>query len=93
MEWKEISIEKLAKLLGANVTEIREKQRLVGLIVKARKEKKLSQTALARKLGISQARIAQIESGVGTAKVTFDVLFNMLVALGFDYRVVTRKAA
>ena len=93
MAWKEISIEKLAKSLGANVAEIREKQRLVGLIVKARKAKKLSQTALAKKLGISQARIAQIESGVGTAKVTFDVLFNMLVALGFDYRVVTKKAA
>ncbi len=93
MAWKEVSVEELAKALGANVTEIREKQRLVGLIVKTRKEKKLSQTVLARKLGISQARVAQIESGVGTAKVTFDVLFNMLVALGFDYRVVTKKAA
>ncbi len=77
----------------ANITEIREKQRLVGLIVKTRKAENLSQAALARKLGISQARIAQIESGVGTVKVTFDVLFNMLVALGFDYRVVTKKAA
>jgi transcriptional regulator with XRE-family HTH domain len=93
MAWKEISVEELAKSLGANVTEIREKQRLVGLIVKARKAKKLSQTELAKKLGISQARIAQIESGVGTAKITFDVLFNMLVALGYDYRVVTKKAA
>lgn len=93
MAWKEISIEELAKSLGANVTEIREKQRLVRLIVKTRKAKKLSQAALAKKLGISQARIAQIESGVGTAKVTFDVLFNMLIALGYDYRVVTKKAA
>ncbi len=93
MAWKGISIEELAKSLGANVTEIREKQRLVGLIVKTRKAKNLSQAALAKKLGISQARIAQIESGVGTAKVTFDVLFNMLVALGYDYRVVTKKAA
>ena len=93
MAWKEISVEELAKSLGANVAEIREKQRLVGLIVKARKAKKLSQAALAKKLRISQARIAQIESGIGTAKVTFDVLFNMLVALGYDYRVVTKKAA
>ena len=93
MAWKKISAEELAKSLGANVTEIREKQRLVGLIVKTRKAKNLSQATLAKKLGISQARIAQIESGVGTAKVTFDVLFNMLVALGFDYRVVTKKAA
>lgn len=93
MAWKEISVEELAKSLGANVTEIREKQRLVGLIVKTRKAKKLSQAALAKKLKISQARVAQIESGIGTAKVTFDVLFNMLVALGYDYRVVTKKAA
>jgi predicted XRE-type DNA-binding protein len=93
MAWKEISVEELAKALGANDAEIREKQRLVGLIVKARKAKKLSQADLAKKLGISQARIAQIESGIGTAKVTFDVLFNMLVALGYDYRVVTKKAA
>jgi transcriptional regulator with XRE-family HTH domain len=93
MAWKEISVEELAKSLGANVTEIREKQRLVALIVKTRKAKKLSQAALAKKLGNNQARVAQIESGVGTAKVTFDVLFNMLVALGYDYRVVTKKAA
>ena len=93
MAWKELTVEELARSLGANVAEIREKQRLVRLIVKARKTKDLSQASLAKKLGISQARIAQIESGVGTAKVTFDVLFNILVALGFDYRVVTRKAA
>ncbi len=93
MAWKELSIEELAKSLGANISEIREKQRLVKLIVKTRKAKKLSQSSLAKTLGISQGRVAQIESGVGTAKVTFDVLFNMLIALGFDYRVVTRKAA
>ena len=93
MAWKELTVEELARSLGANVAEIREKQRLVRLIVKPRKTKDLSQASLAKKLGISQARIAQIESGVGTAKVTFDVLFNMLVALGFDYCVVTRKAA
>ena len=33
MAWMEISIEKLAKSLGANAAEIREKQRLVDLIV------------------------------------------------------------
>ncbi len=93
MAWKETSVEALAKSLGANVAEVREKQRLVKVIVKARKDKGLSQAALAKKLGISQARVAQIESGAGTAKVTFDVLFNMLVALGIDYRVVTKKAA
>jgi transcriptional regulator with XRE-family HTH domain len=93
MAWKEVSVEELAKSLGANITEVREKQRLIGMIVKTRKDRKLSQAALAKKLGISQARIAQIESGIGTAKVTFDVLLNILVALGYDYRVVAKRAA
>lgn len=93
MAWKEMSVEELAKSLGANVTEVREKQKLIAMIVKIRKAKKLSQAALAKKLEISQARVAQIESGIGTAQVTFDILFNILVALGYDYRVLTTKAA
>lgn len=93
MAWKEMTVEELAKSLGANITEIREKQKLIAMIIKIRKAKKLSQSALAKKLEISQARVAQIESGIGTAQVTFDILFNILVALGYDYRVVTRRAA
>ena len=93
MPWKAISVEQLAKSLGANVTEVREKQRLINMIVKVRKAKKMSQVMLAKKLGVSQARVAQIESGVGTAKISFDVIFSILTALGYDYRVTTRKAA
>lgn len=93
MPWKEVNIEQLAKSLGANLSEVREKQRLIGMIIKIRKAKKMSQAALAKKLGVSQARIAQIESGVGTSKITFDVIFSILTALGYDYRVVTHKAA
>ncbi len=93
MPWKEVSVEQLAKSLGADISEIREKQRLISMIIKVRKVKKISQVMLAKKLGVSQARVAQIESGVGTSKITFDVIFNILVALGYDYRVVTTKAA
>lgn len=78
---------------GQTPRPIREKQRLIDMIAKIRRSKKMSQAALAKKLGVSQARIAQIESGVGTAKISFDVLFNILVTLGYDYRVVTKKAA
>jgi DNA-binding transcriptional regulator YiaG len=67
MPWKEMSVEQLAKSLGANVTEVREKQRLITMIVKVRKAKKMSQAVLAKKLEVSQARVAQIECGVGTA--------------------------
>lgn len=93
MAWKEMTLEELAKSLGADLTEVREKQKLISMIHKIRKAKKLSQAGLAKKLGVSQARVAQIESGIGTAKITFDVLFNMLIALGYDYRVIAKKAA
>ncbi len=93
MAWKEVTLQQFAKSIGANVSEVREKQRLIEMIVKIRKAQKLSQASLAKKLGVTQARIAQIESGIGTAKISFDVLFNILVALGYDYRVVTTKAA
>ncbi len=93
MAWKEMTVEELAESLGANLTEVREKQKLISMIVKIRKAKKLSQAALAKKLEISQARVAQIESGIGTARVSFDILLKILVALGYDYRVVTKRAA
>jgi len=93
MPWKEATLEELAKSVGANVSEVREKQRLIAMIVRIRKAQEFSQAGLAKKIGVSQVRIAQIESGVGTAKISFDVLFNILVALGYDYRVVTTKAA
>ena len=93
MAWKEMTLQELAKSLGANPTEVREKQKLINMIIKIRKAKKLSQAALAKKLEISQARVAQIESGIGTSQITFDILFNILVALGYDYRVITNRAA
>ncbi len=93
MAWKEMTVEELAKSLGSNITEVKEKQKLIAMIVKIRKAKKMSQAVLAKKLNISQARVAQIESGIGTAQITFDILFKILVTLGYDYRVVTKKAA
>lgn len=88
-----MSVAKFAKELGVDIAEVREKQRLMEKIVKVRKEKGLSQASLAKKVGVTQSRIAQIESGLGTAKVTFDVLFHILTSLGYDYTVVARKAA
>ena len=63
MAWKETNVEKLAKSLGLDPVEVREKQKLMELIAEARQERGLSQVALAKKLGVSQGRIAQIESG------------------------------
>ena len=76
MAWKELTAEELAENLGVNVKEVQEKQKLIQLITKARKASGFSQAALAKKVGVSQSRIAQIESGIGASKVTFDVLLN-----------------
>ena len=88
-----MNIDELAKLLGVNVAEVREKQKLIQLIVKTRKEQKISQSALAKKTGVTQGRIAQIESGVGTSKVTFDILLGVLNVLGYDFKILPKKAA
>ena len=93
MPWKELTVDELAKSLGVNVQDIREKHRLIELIKKARKEKKLSQTQLAKKIGVTQGRIAQIESRVGTAKVTLEVLLSTLRELGYEYKIVAKKVA
>jgi DNA-binding XRE family transcriptional regulator len=93
MPWKDVSMESLAKSLGVNFAEVREKQWLIELIVKVRKARSLSQAALAKRIGVSQSRIAQIESGVGTARVSFDVLLNILVELGYEFRVIAKKTA
>jgi len=93
MAFKEMNIDELASNLGVNASEVREKQKLIELIVKTRKESKISQAALAKKAGVTQSRIAQIESGVGTSKITFDVLLNILRLLGYDFKIMTKKAA
>ncbi len=93
MVWKEMNIEELAESLDVNPSEVREKQHLIKLIIKARKAKKLSQLKLAKKIGVTQGRIAQIESGIGTSKITFDVLLNILAILGYDFKIVAKRVA
>jgi DNA-binding XRE family transcriptional regulator len=93
MAWKEMDLDAVAKKWGIDRAEVREKQKLARLIEKVRKAKRLTQTALAKKAGVSQGRIAQIESGIGTANVSFDVLLKMLSAMGCDYKIVLRPAA
>ena len=93
MAWKEMTVDEMALSLGVNAKEAREKHRLIELIIKTRKEKKLSQANLAKKIGVTQGRIAQIESRVGVSKVTFEVLFGLLRELGFELRVVAKKVA
>ena len=93
MPFKKIDLEKIASELGVNYFEIKEKHRLVERIKKLRKEQSLSQAQLAQRVGVSQGRIAQIESGIGTAKISFDVILHIINELGFNYEVRLKKAA
>ena len=92
MPWQEVNLKELALKYRTNIHEIREKQKLMMFIKNLRKKQGLSQTDLAQKIGVSQGRIAQIESGIGTKNITFDVLLNIITMLGYEYKVVTLKA-
>ena len=93
MPFKKISLEQTAYELGVNYFEIKEKQRLIERIKKLRKEQNLSQAQLAQRIGVSQGRIAQIESGIGTNKISFDVILHIINELGFNYEVRLKRAA
>ena len=41
-----------------------------------------------QKIGVTQGRIAQIESRLGTAKVTLEILLSLLRELGYEYKIV-----
>ncbi len=93
MPWEELSLNELALALGVNPREIREKRKLIHRIKVMRNEMGLSQAQLAKKLKVTQGRIAQIESGIGTRTVSFDLLLHILDTLGCDYTITSRKAA
>ena len=93
MAWKEMSVEEMSRSLGVDLGEVQEKQNLIRLIIKQRKVKKMSQEELAKKVGVTQGRIAQIEAGIGTSKITFDVILNILTLLGYQFKIVMKKAA
>ena len=88
-----MSVIEIAQSLGVSVGEIRAKQNLIHLIIKQRKVKRMSQTKLAKKVGVTQSRIAQIESGIGTSRITFDILLNILTVLDYQFKIVMKKAA
>lgn len=87
MPWKEMTAEEIADVLDISIEEVREKQRLMALIKAERTRKKMTQVEFAKILGVSQGRIAQIESGMGTARVTYEVLFDTLNALGYECKI------
>ena len=62
MPWVTITSRELAKKLGVNYRELEQKHGLIEQIVEIRTRKGITQSQLARKLGVSQSRVAKIES-------------------------------
>ncbi len=93
MAFKTVDLRLLSQELGVNYFEMKEKQRLIERIIKLRAEFGLSQAELAGMVGVSQGRIAQIESGIGTSRISFDVIFHIINALGFNCEVRLKRTA
>ncbi len=93
MGFKEINLKDFADELGINYFEVKEKQRLIEHIVRLRTNHGISQSNLAQMVGVSQSRISQIESGISTSKISFDVIFHILNVMGFNCEVRLKKMA
>jgi transcriptional regulator with XRE-family HTH domain len=87
MPWTTITSKQLARELGIDHAEMKQKHELIKKIIAARERLGMTQAQLARKVGVSQSRIGKIESRIGTYKVSFDVLFRLLSVLGCNYKV------
>lgn len=93
MSWEKVDLEKWASEMGVSLYEIDQKLKLRNRIIKLRKQLDMTQEELAQQVGISRSRIAQIENGVKLHKMSFDILFKVLHALGYEYIISARKQA
>jgi len=91
MPWVTITAKQLAKEFGIDYQEQEQKQALIRKIVRIRKTLGLTQGQVAKRLGVSQSRIVKMESFVGVHKVSFDMLFRILAALGYRCKIVPQK--
>ena len=80
-DWKTLEQELLQNpAVKAEVERLEPEYQLARQLIKARLDKKLTQSELAKKAGVKQAYIARLESG--TANPTVDSLNKVADALG-----------
>ena len=91
MPWQKIDLKTWATELGIDLHELRQKDQLIDQIITARKEFGLTQIQLAKLAGVSQPRIAQIETRAKIGTIKFDALFKILTALGYEFNIDMRK--
>ena len=91
MPWQKVDLKTWATELGIDLHELRQKNQLIDQITTARKELGMTQMQLAKRAGVSQPRIAQIETRANIATIKFDALFKILTALGYEFNINTQK--
>ena len=93
MPWKNVKIGQLADQMGVDINEVDQKLKLRELIIKIRSRRGLTQDELAEMVGVSRARIAQIEAGIKLHRTSFDIFLRVLQGLGYQYSITARKMA
>ncbi len=86
--WKVGTTEEFLELSRDEAELVEPKLALSELLKRHREKEKLTQAALARRLGSSQSRVAKLESGA--RGVTLDLLFRALFATGVTAEVTLR---
>ena len=89
--WRSGSVAEFLELTPEESALIEIKLRLTELIKKARIRRRLSQTALAERLGSSQSRVAKIEAG--DPSVSLDLLVRASFASGATRKELARAIA
>ncbi|MDO8527228.1 MAG: helix-turn-helix domain-containing protein [Deltaproteobacteria bacterium] len=94
-EKKILTLSEFGKAIGLSALDqemIRQKNRLMDCLKKARIERGWSQSELAQKLGTQQPAIARMEAGM-VGEVSFDFMIRVALALGFRLKMPLFKTA
>ena len=82
--WKKANLAKWADDMGVDINEVDQKLKLRELIIKIRSRRGLTQDELAEMVGVSRARIAQIEAGIKLHRTSFDIFCGYFRGFGIS---------
>lgn len=92
---KTLTLSEFGKAIGLSAMDqemVRQKNRLMDCLKKARLQRGWSQAELAQKLGTHQPAIARMEAGM-VGEVSFDFMIRVAMVLGFHLKMPLFKNA
>ena len=90
-----LGLEEFGAAIGLSALDkevVRQKNRIIDVLKAARLKLKLSQVALAKRLGTKQPAIARMEAG-HVGEISFDFLVRVALAFGVGLELLPRKKA